>query len=293
MDNTITPSQPRKDTYNVFVIQSEDKETLDKIQLELTDEGWILPALKEYQAYFKNSNPAERLVMDNTISMLHDLRTHYTVLTDMDMDPAYHEQALAWFQKEYQRIQQEIQVLGQDIMFEPKDGKDYLEQLLKLPAEITGYNHSVIKQALQGNALTEPDPITLFGFHPYLSTEELYDNYFNYERVNDETLIVGYPIEKGDGVEIGNWLRSQYPDLVIQLYVGNHQYAYYYVWGEDTESILFSYKEASPTDLIQVLNQLDNLEDVCHYYGYTTEQIEEIQAEESGFEIISGESLYN
>lgn len=292
MDNTTTPSQPRKDTYNVFVIQSEDKETLDKIQLELTDEGWVLPALKEYQAYFKNSNPAERLVLINTIGMLHELSVHYLVLTDPDMDPSYHEQALAWFQREYQRIQQEIQVLGQDVVFAPKDGKEYLEQLLKLPAEITGYNHNVIKQALQGNALTEPDPITLFGFEPYLTTEELYDNYFNYERVSENVLIIGYPIENGAGVEIGNWLKTLYLDLVIQLYVGNHQYAFSYVWGEDDEHVIFGHKEASPTDLIQVLNQLDNLEDVCHYYGYTVEQIEEIQAEEGGFEIISGEQLY-
>jgi len=152
MDNIITPSQPRKDTYNVFVIQSEDKETLDKIQLELTDEGWVLPALKEYQAYFKNSNPAERLVLNNTIGMLHELRVHYLVLTDPDMDPSYHEQALAWFQREYQRIQQEIDILGHDRIFNPKDGKEY-DITIEFPIDVE-------QNTLHGDEVTQEAPST-------------------------------------------------------------------------------------------------------------------------------------
>lgn len=277
----------RLDSYNLILISNEEKEVIDQIQEQLKEDGWYLPSFKQYQEYYLNSNPVERLVMENTLKFIDDLRTNYEVVTSNEIDDAMKQDSYAFFQREYQRINNELVVSGASskYKFDPKDGSEYLQQLVKLPAEITGYNTSLIQAYIDGEAmLATPDALSLFGFQPYIRAEDYRDNYFEWNRIDDHTLLIGYPIERGDAVYLCEWLTDS-TDTLIKMISGNHRQAIEYLF-EDNQALVND-KEPLPIDVFNLLNILDLVEDVCHYFGYTAEEMEQYleNYESEGYQI--------
>lgn len=290
LNNPLNPNNPSNysGTYNIIVFEAEDKAELDKIQMDLTDDGWMFPGYREILDFYKSYTPSSDTVRQSTLSFIKDLHTAMSSL-DPSVDDRLKLDSIEWLQKEIIRINHEFEVSGSKQRLEPKDGRDFLEQLMNIPVEITGYDREMIREYLMNNinpdeAITVDNYICSTGCRLYGTSEELFDNYFTFDRVSDNLLIIGYPTKVGNITEKVLEITKD-NGIVARVIEGDHHYVTEYLIDD---VINVGKKEFSLRELVPLLEQLDITESVIDYFGYTMDDVETLLEEDnvSGYTIV-------
>lgn len=276
--NPLNPNQPSHyaGTYNIVVLESDDPLELDRIQQDLTDEGWMFPGYREILDFYKTYTPSSDTVRQSTIAFIEDLKTAMNSL-DPNVDDRLKLDSIEWLQREIQRINFEYEQAGDNRRLEPKDGRDFLEQLLYTPPEISGYDRGILHEYIRKNNdptqwLSVDNYIYHLGCRLYGTTEELFDNYFTYDRVSENMLLIGYPTKVGGIVETVFEL-TQDTSVKARVLEGDHHYTTEYLIDEE---ILLNKRELSLRELVPYLEKIDMTEAVIEYFGYTMDDVEDL-----------------
>ena len=110
------------------------------------------------------------------------------------------------------------------------------------------------------------------GCRLYGTTEELFDNYFTYDRVSENMLLIGYPTKVGGIVETVFEL-TQDTSVKARVLEGDHHYTTEYLIDEE---ILLNKRELSLRELVPYLEKIDMTEAVIEYFGYTMDDVEDL-----------------
>lgn len=278
LTNPLNPNQPSHyaGTYNIVVLESDDPLELDHFQKDLTDEGWMFPGYREILDFYKTYTPSSDTVRQSTIAFIEDLKTAMNSL-DPNVDDRLKLDSIEWLQKEIQRINFEYEQAGDSRRLEPKDGRDFLEQLLYTPPEISGYDRGILHEYIRKNNdptqwLSVDNYIYHVGCRLYGTTEELFDNYFTYDRVSENMLLIGYPTKVGGIVETVFEL-TQDTSVKARVLEGDHHYTAEYLIDDE---ILLNKRELSLRELVPYLEKLDMTEAVIEYFGYTMDDVEDL-----------------
>lgn len=278
LTNPLNPNQPSHyaGTYNIVVLESDDPLELDHLQKDLTDEGWMFPGYREILDFYKTYTPSSDTVRQSTIAFIEDLKTAMNSL-DPNVDDRLKLDSIEWLQKEIQRINFEYEQAGDSRRLEPKDGRDFLEQLLYTPPEISGYDRGILHEYIRKNNdptqwLSVDNYIYHLGCRLYGTTEELFDNYFTYDRVSENMLLIGYPTKVGGIVETVFEL-TQDTSVKARVLEGDHHYTAEYLIDDE---ILLNKRELSLRELVPYLEKLDMTEAVVEYFGYTMDDVEDL-----------------
>lgn len=278
LTNPLNPNQPSHyaGTYNIVVLESDDPLEIDHLQKDLTDEGWMFPGYREILDFYKTYTPSSDTVRQSTIAFIEDLKTAMNSL-DPNVDDRLKLDSIEWLQKEIQRINFEYEQAGDSRRLEPKDGRDFLEQLLYTPPEISGYDRGILHEYIRKNNdptqwLSVDNYIYHVGCRLYGTTEELFDNYFTYDRVSENMLLIGYPTKVGGIVETVFEL-TQDTSVKTRVLEGDHHYTAEYLIDDE---ILLNKRELSLRELVPYLEKLDMTEAVIEYFGYTMDDVEDL-----------------
>lgn len=283
LTNPLNPNQLSHyaGTYNIVILESDDPLELDHLQKDLTDEGWMFPGYREILDFYKTYTPSSDTVRQSTIAFIEDLKTAMNSL-DPNVDDRLKLDSIEWLQKEIQRINFEYEQAGDSRRLEPKDGRDFLEQLLYTPPEISGYDRGILHEYIRKNNdptqwLSVDNYIYHVGCRLYGTTEELFDNYYAYDRVSENMLLIGYPTKVGGIAEMVFEL-TQDTSIKARVLEGDHHYTTEYII--DSE-ILLNKREFSLREIILYLEELDITEAVIEYFGYTMDDVEELLEDQS------------